>query len=143
MNEFTIKAKEKLKETDSTLVFFNGDDLFTYNERGVKTLLSFVDSGKSFSGFSVADKVVGKAAAYLYVLLGVDELYADVISESALSVLEKNDIKVFFGIVVERIKNRTDTGFCPMETAVMDSENPKDAVCAIKQTLSTLTNGGK
>ena len=142
MNDFTIKAKLTLKSTNSTLVFCKNDELYIHNERGIKTLLDFVNQGKYFRSFSVADKVVGKAAAYLYVLLGIGELYAEIISESALSVLEKSSITVFYGTHTERINNRTNTGYCPMETAVLDIDNPEDALSAIRNKWSELNNKG-
>jgi len=131
MNDFTLEAKSVLEKTGCTLVFCKNGEMYTDHERGVKTLLGFVNQGKVFSGYSVADKVVGKAAAYLYVLLDIDELYADIISESALDVFTDSGIEVFYGTSVGRIKNRSNTGYCPMETAVMDVTNPQEALIAI------------
>lgn len=142
MNDFTLKAKSTLENTDSTLVFCKNGEMYTDSERGVKTLLDFVNNGKFFNGFSAADKVVGKAAAYLYVLLGIDELYAVVISKSALSVLENGGIKVFCGTITERIKNRINTGFCPMETAVLSIETPEEALTAIREKWNELNRKG-
>ncbi|MBE7065438.1 MAG: DUF1893 domain-containing protein [Ruminococcaceae bacterium] len=140
MNDFTLKAKSFLENTGCTLVFCKSGEMYSDSERGVKTLLFFINTKRIFQGFSVADKVVGKAAAFLYVLLGIEEIYAGTISESALSVLEENNVKVFYGNLVERIKNRDNTGYCPMETAVMDVTNPLDALVAIKETYSKLNS---
>ena len=133
------KAKELLKSGNYTCVVTNGEDVFTSTERGVKPLLSWFDDGEDFSGFVVADKVVGKAAAFIYVLFGVSHVYADIMSEKATDVFEKYDVEYTYGILVDAIKNRTNTGYCPMEQAVINISSPFDAVTAIEETLEKLT----
>ena len=68
------------------------DEEFFSFERGVKPLLNLIDLGEDFSGFFVADKVVGKAASMLYILLKIEEIFAEVISQPALEILNKNGI---------------------------------------------------
>ena len=132
MSDNLEKCREILKSGDYTLVLFDGKTLLTDTKRGVKPLLDLLDGKTDFSGFSAADKVVGKAAAFLYVLLNVREIYADVISTHALSVLEEHQIPVVYGTLTDKIKNRAGTGFCPMETAVLDEENPENALKKIR-----------
>ena len=57
--------------------------MLTSTERGVKPLLQWLDGENRVKGFSAVDKVVGRAAAFLYVLLEVKEVYAGVMSEGA------------------------------------------------------------
>ena len=85
-----------------------------------------------------ADKVVGRAAAFLYVLLGVDEVYALVISESAEQVFQQFGIAYTYNEKVAAIRNRAGDGFCPMEQAVLHIEEPSKALSAIKRRLSEL-----
>lgn len=132
MSDNLEKCREILKSGDCTLVLFDGKTLLTDTKRGVKPLLDLLDRETDLSGFSAADKVVGKAAAFLYVLLNVREIYADVISTHALSVLEEHQIPVLYGTLTDKIKNRAGTGFCPMETAVLDEENPENALKKIR-----------
>ena len=137
MNNLT-KAKEILQNGGFTCVLTAGENVYTSNKRGVKPLLCWYESGEDYKGFSAADKVVGKAAAFLYVLLGIKEVYADVISEHALCVLKQNGVFVTYGELVPAIRNRTNTGFCPMETVTMNITDPKNAVGAIKKALEGL-----
>ena len=125
------QAKEILEQNNDTCVFFDGKNTYTSKERGVKPLLQMLQNKTDVKDFSVADKVVGKAAAFLYVLLGVKELYAKVISQHALAVLQNHNIDVSYGELVEAIRNRTNTGFCPMETAVLQIEDASEALQAI------------
>ncbi len=129
------RAKRLLSEGGYTLAMVRGEETVTSVERGVRPLIDLIDAGESLSGFCAADKVVGKAAAFMYVLLRVERLYANVISIPALEVLEKNGITAEYGILTEAIRNRTNTGFCPMETAVMEISEPHEALKAIREKL--------
>ncbi len=132
-------AKKLLSEdTALTCVICREGEIFKSTLRGVKPLLELLDSEKNIKGASVADKVVGKGAAFLYVLLGVCEVYAGVLSESALAVLSENGIKAEYGELAVAIKNRAGDGFCPIETAVRDITCPQTALKQIRETLEKL-----
>ena len=133
------KAKSLLKSGGYTCVLCAEDKTYTSTERGVKPLLAWIDSGTDMTGFYAADKVVGKAAAFLYVILGVKAVYAGVISEPALQVLTENGIAIEYDSLVEAIRNRAGTGYCPMETAVKSISEPYPALEAVRQKLKELT----
>lgn len=138
MNNNILKASKALNEGLYTCVLCKNDVIYTSTKRGVKPLLDFLDSQVDLKGFSAADKVVGKAAAFLYVLLGVREVYAHVMSEPAICILESNKIQVQYDISVKNIINRSGTGNCPMEEAVADISVPSDALEAIRIRLKSL-----
>ena len=133
------KAKMLLNKTRSNCVLCSQDVILTDNRRGVRPLLELLENGADVSGFSVADKVVGKAAAYLYCLLNIGALYAGIISKPALQVLRKAGISVEYGQLVPSIQNRTGNGPCPMESAVWNIETPAEALLAIQETLKSLS----
>ena len=137
MNKDLTNARQLLSEGVYTCVLCHGDTIITDTRRGIRPLLELYRSGRDLQNFSAADKVVGKAAAFLYRLLGVRALYAGVISDPAVQVLQS--IPVDFGTKVPAIQNRTQTGFCPMETAVWDIDDAHDALDAIEKTLTNLT----
>ena len=107
------------------LVIVNGGGVLTFDEPGVRTLLS-LQSG-SLTGAFVADKVVGKAAALLLVRGGAVEVYAELISEPALKVFEKHHVVCIHGEMVKNIENRDRSGICPMESAVLCTDDPAEA----------------
>lgn len=132
------RARQMLAEQELTCALILGEEVYISKERGVKPLLDCYYEKKMPAGFSAADKVVGKAAAFLYVLLGAKELYTDVLSRPALDVLRQHDIMVAYGQLTDAIRNRTNTGFCPMETAVRSVEEPKEALDRIEKTKLSL-----
>ncbi len=132
------KAKELLELGGYTCVITDGNTVLTSTQRGVKPLVQFLESGRDFSGFSAADKVVGRATAYLYVLLGVKNLYAQVISRPALAVLQGNGIDTRYGNLVPNIINRKGDGICPFEAAVMDITDPPNAYVAIRRKMQEM-----
>lgn len=126
----------ELKKGAYTCVLCKDESIYTSTERGVIPLLDFLESDIDFSGFSAADKTVGNAAAYLYVLLGVKEVYSNVMSKSAEKTLSENGIDNQCEIITTHIINRTGTGFCPMEEAVKNAKTPEDALVLIKARLN-------
>lgn len=139
------KAKTMLNMYEYTLVMCSGTDTITSKKRGVKPLLDLLDDGYILSEYSAADKVVGNVAAFLYVLLGIKEIYTNIISKSALATLNSHNIKVSYTTLADAIKNRDNTGFCPIETAVDGITDPNEALAAIRAALQSIIqkNSGK
>lgn len=133
------KAEELLKNGEYTCVLCKEDTVYVSKERGVKPLLDFLDRKTDLKSFSAADKVVGKAAAFLYVLLCVKEVYAEVMSEKAAEVFSRNNIIYSCDKTAKNIINRAGTGLCPMEEAVLDITEPREATEAIRLRISQLS----
>lgn len=112
-------ARALLDSSDYTCVLCCGEQFHTATERGVKPLLDWLASGLYLHGFSAADRVVGRGAAFLYCLLGVTAVYARVMSRPAAAVLEAHGIALQAETLVDGIINRKGTGPCPFEAAVM------------------------
>ena len=127
------KARQLLTQGGYTCVLCKGDCIHTSTYRGVRPLMDLLDT--DVSGFSAADKVVGRATALLYCLLGIKELYACIISDAAAGVLQIHNIPVQWDRRVPFIKNREGTGRCPMEMATEGISDPADAPAAIRKTL--------
>lgn len=127
------QAYTLLKTGSYTCVMCRGERIYTSQERGIVPLLHWLDTGIDAVGYAAADTIVGKAAAYLYVRLGVDYLYADVISHSGLVLCNAHGIQVEYGSLTECIRNRNHTGNCPMEEAVSLCNTSEEAYVAIQQ----------
>ncbi len=133
------RARTLLEHSDCTCVLCRGDTVYESRRRGVAPLMEHLEKGTDLKGFSAADKVVGRGAALLYALLGVCQVYAGVISFSAVEVLEQNRICWSCGQAVAAIRNRTGDGFCPMETATASIQDPAQAPAAIRNALKQLS----
>ena len=132
------KARNYLDSGDYTCVLCLGETLYTATDRGVKPLLRWLDDGISAAGFSAADRVVGRATAYLYCLLGVRAVHAGVMSGAAAEVLRENGIAVTQDTLVENIINRAGDGICPFEAAVWDIHTPEEALIAIRKKMEQM-----
>ena len=132
------KAKEILALGGYTCALCKGEEVYTSTKRGVLPLVVWLENNADFHGFSVADKVVGKGAAFLYLLLGVDAVYAHVISKPAFALLQQHGIEVEYDEKTEHIINRKGDGFCPFELAVMGIDDAKIAYFAIRKKLQEM-----
>lgn len=132
------KARALLDTGAYTCAVCRADCTFTATQRGVMPLLSWLDNGTDLTGFSAADRVVGRATAFLYCLLGVKEVYAKVMSRPAMAVLKSHGIEATAGELVDGIINRKGTGPCPFEAAVMEMEDAQEALVAIRNKMAQM-----
>lgn len=132
------RARDLLQQGAYTCVLCKGEVTYTSNRIGIAPMLDFLDAGYDMRGFCAADRIVGRAAALLFVLANIQAVYADVISEGAVKVLETHGIKVSYRDKTPYIINRQGDGPCPMERAVADTEDPAQAECAIRRAVEQL-----
>lgn len=133
-----MDAKEILTSGGYTCVLTDGQAVYTSTDRGVKPLVQFLEKGQISAGFSAADKVVGRATAYLYVLLKVKEVYSQVISQPAVDVLLENGVAVSYDKLVPNIINRKGDGICPFEAAVQNCSTPQEALPIIHNKMDQM-----
>ena len=132
------QAKSLLLTSASTIAVVSNGEVFTSQERGVKPLLFLLKEKNGFlKGASVADKVIGKAAALLMVLGEIKEVHTLIISEPAINVFKNHNIKYFYDKKVTRIVNRAGDGLCPMETLCIDVNDPATAFQKITDFISS------
>ena len=131
-------AKKQLQEGGYTCGLCLDGEIATSTYRGVKPLLSWLENPALPKGFCAADKVVGRATAFLYCLLGAKAVYAGIMSEAALAVLEEAGIAATYGQLVPYIVNRTGDGMCPMEASTQSVTTAEEALAAVKKKLAEL-----
>ena len=73
-------------------VIYNQGKVRSYTQRGVADLYDILNSDEAnfLHGAQIADKVIGRAAAALLIKGGIAEVYAEVMSEGALALLEQH-----------------------------------------------------
>jgi len=141
MDHNLIKARNLLQSGSYTCVVCREETVYTTNHRGVAPLLNWLDSDTDLAGFYAADRVVGRGAAFLYCLLNVKAVHARVMSYPAAEVLKAYGIEACADTFVDGIINRTGTGPCPFEAAVMNIQDAQDALAAIRRTRIQLQKG--
>ena len=110
-------AKEILKKRDLSLVIVKEDELlFESSSSGIKGLLQAIDKFEDgLDGSSVADRVVGRAAALLLAYSRVRDVYAVTLSDEGLEVLKENSVPVEHDNLVPNILDRKGENICPFE----------------------------
>ncbi len=135
-------ARELLFHNNYTCVLKKDDIIYPSRQRGISPLYSWYTCGMDFSGFSAADKVVGKATAVLYILLNVKAVYSAVISRSAFLLLKNNGIVTEYEEITDNIINRKGDGICPFEEAILQTDDIFEAIVIIKNKFNELSRKG-
>lgn len=137
-NIYLEKAKDIIKDTTAVFAYVSEDERIVSDAKGMGFVASLCDEKKDLSQGAAADKIVGKAAAMLFVLLGIRCVYAEIISEGAAEVFERYGVEYSFGTKTRAIINRKGDGLCPMEMAAKDTETPEETLVAVNKKLGEL-----
>lgn len=125
-----------------TLVAYCADGTeWTNQARGVKPLFDILDGERDrFAGARCYDRIVGRAAAFLYAKIGVGEVIAPVMSEGAVAILKRHGIRAEGRLLVPAIRNRKGDGMCPMDASVKDlaDDQVDAAIAAIRETVAKM-----
>lgn len=104
----------------SMMIHAEGQIVHSSIERGIKPLYVIYTSGKRFDGETLLiDRVIGLGAARIAAELGINKVWAMVMSEPAKSYLTSVGIEVQHAALVDHIQNREGTGSCPVETIAL------------------------
>lgn len=116
-----------------------GDGICTFDGQGISDLYGLLTEHPDWlRDASVADKVVGKGAASLLILGGVRELFAGVISASALGLFEDSGKSLRFAEKVPYIINRKGDGLCPVESLCKDCKTAAECLPFIQDFINKL-----
>ena len=118
-------AKYILYKENLNFVLISDKGIIKSAERGILPIYkTILESKDYFQAASIADRVIGNAAAILLAYAGIKELYSDLISQSALEILRARGILVSYAEMTEKILNQDKTGLCPMEKLSIDIPSP-------------------
>lgn len=126
------------KLNNSSLVVYKDGNVQEFQQPGVEPILIYLED-KDFKGTQVFDRVVGRAAAFLYVYGNADYVYANTISKPAIEIFKKNNIKYEAKNIVDEIQNKDKTDLCPFEKLTKNVENPAQAYGLIYKKVHTDT----
>lgn len=125
-------AKAALKENITCAVY--GDRLCTSEERGIRPLLLWLrENPRALRGAAAADRIIGRAAAFILIYGGASYVYGEVMSRGAKKLLDEAGIKAEYSALCDCIVNRRGDGICPMEQLTADETDPEHAVKLLMQ----------
>ena len=126
----------------SLALFGGGAVLKTAQGRGIAPLLGLFDEAPAlFVHAAAADKIIGKAAAMIFVQAGVVAVYGKLMSEAGRDYLLAHGVRVAYGETASRILNRAGDGLCPIETSVLEETDPAAGIACIRARLAQLSAG--
>jgi hypothetical protein len=133
LNDLQI-AKAMLISQNLTLCIVKSEELvYMTTQRGVSGFLEALEKkGNGLEAASVADKVVGKAVAFLCAYAKIRAVYASIISCKAQTVLRRYHAHCEWDNLVEDILNSDGTSVCPFEKQAEQALNPLDAYKKLK-----------
>ena len=116
---------------------------FTDDGRGISPMIRLIEEGRDLRGYAVADIIVGKAAAMLFIKAGIRAVYGAVMSRAGYDFLQQHGIPCTYGTLTETIINRKGDGVCPMEQTVALIDDPEEGTTALKKRLTELRKGAE
>lgn len=128
-------AKYILEDRNASVVFCRGEQMIILDGKGIKPLLELMKKQIALSEYSVADKIVGKAAALLFIKMKVSSVYGSVMSEKAKDIFLHYNIPFFYKTLTKEIINRRGDDLCPMEKAVENVNDPDKAYVILTDTV--------
>ncbi|MCH5155307.1 MAG: DUF1893 domain-containing protein [Clostridiales bacterium] len=121
-----------------TICLCKDGECIVSDKRGISPIMGFIADGVNLTGYSVADVVVGKAAAMLFVKCAIKSVFAKILSKAAKRVLETHGLYFEYETLAENIINRAGTDICPMEKAVLNTDDIEEAYLLLKKRLAAM-----
>ncbi len=113
--------------------------IFSSSERGVKPIMDFYkEFGTSKAPLTIVDKIMGKSAVVLAILVGAKSIITPTISEAALTLVKEYNLEYYTENIVPYIINRTKDGRCPIESSVLSIDSIEDGYNKIVSAINIL-----
>ncbi len=137
-------SKLRLRKDKLNLVIVkDGKVVFDTGAHGLSGFLLAIEKvGTELVDASVADRVVGRAAAFLCTYVKIASVFAVTISAVGLEVLRENGIYCEYKDLVPHILNSAQTDICPFEELVSGLRDPEEAYLKLKDQVGCLRSKG-
>jgi hypothetical protein len=134
-------AKERLNSGESVLVVVKKGLVIAERQgRGIRPLFETVQQlGRRVEGSSIADKVIGKAAALLCIHYRVSAIYTPVMGLNAQRILDQYNLYYEADRIVPCILNNDGTDSCPLEKITAEIDDPDRGIDEIMRFLQAHT----
>lgn len=115
----------------------NGE-VITDDGRGISPMMKFIAQGRDLSGYSAADLIVGKAAAMLFVMVGIVSVHGVTMSRAGKDYLKSHGVPCTCDVLTEKIIDRSGKDICPMEKTVADISDAEAGYAALKKRIEEM-----
>ncbi len=141
MSDLDIAKNELYEENLTLTIVKNGAVLFETRSHRISGFLEAVETlGDRLEGAAVADRVVGKAVAFLCVYAKIRAVYAAVLSRKAHAVLKKEGISCKWNELVENVLDANKSGMCPFEKTAAGMSDAGEAYVAFRRLRDNLNS---
>jgi len=128
-----VEAKNLLEKERASLVLIReGQEPHIDFRSGLIPLWEAYRDG-NWSGGVLADRVIGRGAAFLAVDMELISIYSPLMSRGAVEIFKKWGIEFKYELQVERIRDRSGKGLCPMEALLEGIEESHTAIQRLNQ----------
>ncbi len=128
-DDLVAEIRRALQDGVSCVVARKGVVVAQFSGRGVQPIVAAIRSDPSvFCGATVGDRVVGRAAAAVYIVGRARKVVAELLAEDARAMLEAAGVEYAAVKTVPHILNRELTGGCPIDAKVADLAEPEKIV---------------
>jgi len=118
----------------SLVVVKDGKVIYESGSHGITSFLEAAEFlGTKLAGSSVADKIVGRAVAFLCVHFQVSAVFAVVLSIEGVHVLKDNNVSYQSEKCVPHIQNQKGNGICPFEKLALTFTTPEEAYRKLRE----------
>lgn len=115
-------------------IIMNQTEIRKFWQPGIMDLYRLHLHPDSFSnGATIADKVIGIAAAALIIKVGIKKAYAEVISLPAAKLLRDANVEVDYVQMVPVIENKRRTDWCPLEKLCLSAQGIEEIISLIEK----------
>lgn len=125
-DDLRLAIRTLIDEGAGCVLARSGQILAIGRGRGLLPLLEVLEETRDATGASLADIIVGRAAAMLAQSAGVRAVHGEVMSAGAARELERRGQHFSYGRLVDHIIARTGTGECPFERLVAGCSEPEE-----------------
>lgn len=139
------EAVQEIKSGSCSCILIRNDQIVHRGHGpGVQPLLELMETSEDralLENAFVVDKIIGKAAAMIFVLGNIAGAYGITISINGKKYLEKHGKDCRSERCVDAISDRTGQGICPIERSVLEIDDPQEGYQVIAATRKALLQG--
>jgi len=128
-------ARMSLSHSKKSFVVVGESKLLHYTDkRGIEPLLDLIESNPAMlEGAIVGDRIVGRTAALMCIYSKVRVVFAMIISDEAIELLDKHGVLATWQETVPYIVEKNLTSRYKLDLMLKDVEEPEKAVEMIKE----------